>query len=196
MATKFLFSEAGLFATSSLVFLFVVYRRKRKVGTRTEYINPSIQSLKRLSAHVPLCAFSSEHDARRYVLQLKCSPFAQCLSGDNTVWKFKLFRTVEEAFESLESAQRCRASSAVDAGDTDDDDLVTVSVPGHWQLQVCPVPRTSSPVHSPQYHRDSPPPFNLLLPTSSAAPGAWRRADLHQRQVHHPRRPARSAQGA
>ena len=110
--------DVGIFASVSLVLLYIL--RKRKIYSAKEYRNPGVQELKRLQSHAILGAFNSEDLARCKVCQPQCSPFVKVLSGN---WLFKLLFNVDAALALVEQG-------------VDVETLTSVSVPGHWQLQV------------------------------------------------------------
>lgn len=112
-------TDVGLFASVSLIFLYLLRKRKAKYHSN-EYCNPEIQELERLPAHVTLASFNSEDDARNRVCQPTCSPFVKLLSGN---WNFRLFAGVQEALSFVEEG-------------VDKESCGQITVPGHWQLQV------------------------------------------------------------
>ena len=132
---------------------FLAYLRSKKTKNK-EHSNPSVQGVNRLDPHSVLCGFTNEEDARRFVLQPKCSPFTLDLNG---AWNFRLFDTVQECldYKSINSYQvlcsggpealeRLLESHMKPSGYTDNyldpnyeySALTTVRVPGNWQLQV------------------------------------------------------------
>ncbi len=107
----------GVFFVSSLTFSWLQRRRKNKA--RLAYKNPLTPHENRLDSHVPLTGFISESQARRYVLQVECSPFAMLLNG---MWNFQLHRNVDSAFTALDNASSWSGPNAS-----------KMYVPGHWQ---------------------------------------------------------------
>jgi beta-galactosidase len=109
--------ELGLFALSASV-VGLVFRGIRRKKLK-EYENPYVQGINRIKTHAVLGAFESEVDARNNVLQIEASPFVENIGG---TWAFKLFQTVDEAFEELKNDGPSSVSDPID-------------VPGNWQLQ-------------------------------------------------------------
>jgi len=131
-----------LFALASISILVLLRRKKKKVMIK-DHTNPMIQGVNRISSHSVLLAFISEADARSYVLQLKCSPYVNILSGIDS-WAFQLFRSVDEALAGVGvlkgKAKDCLITHKNKNNSSEKivniDNLSKVTVPGHWQLQL------------------------------------------------------------
>ena len=131
-----------MFAIVSVGILLLL-RRKKKKALIKDHCNPLVQSINRLESRSVILAFRSESEARRYVLQPKCSPYVQMLSGIDT-WMFQLFRTVDDALQNV-GKLRIKAKQSLFLGKSKNnstekhlnvENLSRVTVPGHWQLQI------------------------------------------------------------
>lgn len=146
MLSEVLFStlsweNALAFSMMSIALLYMVKKQKNSSkGQSQAHEEPQIQGVNRLPAHAALAGFVSEMDARKYVAQPKCSPFVRLLNG---YWHFQLYESVDAALAVVgnwEDRGDIRAKNKsydnLKSNDKAIGKVETVSVPGHWQLQV------------------------------------------------------------
>lgn len=127
-----------VFGSTSILLLLLQQKRKNKKLLYDEYYSPQIQHLNRLKSHSPLCCFVTEQSARFNVLQSNYSPYFFSL---NKVWNFKLFKKFQDAIDMMNTNDTSTFkafspnTTGTSASSQQKNELTTIHVPGHWQLQ-------------------------------------------------------------